>query len=55
MQDMVQPLVGTVKATTNLNTSVTGAMKPNATPLLERYQLIIVRIEKKRSVKNYLK
>merc|ERR1719167_2037500 len=52
MLDMVQPLVGTVKAITNLNTSVIGAMKPNAIPLLVRYQLIIVRIEKKRFAKN---
>merc|ERR1719334_1991089 len=52
MQDMVQLLVGMGKAIMNLNTNVTRAMKLNATPLLVRYQLIIVRIEKKKSVRS---
>merc|ERR1719300_543547 len=52
MLDMVQLLEDMEKATTSLNTNVIRAMKPNATPLLVRYQLIIVRIEKKRCAKN---
>merc|ERR1712133_221842 len=47
MLDMVQLMVDMGKATMNLNTNVTRAMKLNATPLLERYHLIIARIEKK--------
>merc|ERR1719295_1452658 len=41
MQDMVQLLEDMEKATMNQNTSVTRAMKLNATPLLEQYHLII--------------
>merc|ERR1719430_400966 len=46
MLDMVQLLEDMEKATTSLNTNAIRAMKPNATPLLVRYHLIIVRIEK---------
>merc|ERR1719167_247097 len=48
MQDMVQLTEGMGKVTMNLNTNVTRAMKLNATPLLERYHLIIARIEKRK-------
>merc|ERR1719300_2132286 len=52
MLDIMQLLEDMEEAITSLNTNVTRAMKPNATPLLVRYHLIIVRIEKKRCAKN---
>merc|ERR1719284_2212162 len=48
MQNMVPLLEDMEKVTMNQNTNVTRATKPNATPLLVRFHLIIVRIEKKR-------
>merc|ERR1719481_598250 len=44
---IVQLMEDMEKATMNLNTNVTGAMKLNATLLLVRYHLIIARQEKK--------
>merc|ERR1712126_2671 len=52
MLDMVQLMEDMEKVATSQNTNVIRAMKLNATPLLVRYHLIIVRIEKKRSAKN---
>merc|ERR1719347_146366 len=52
MQDTVHLPETMGKAIMNPNTNVTRAMKPNATLLLERYHLIIARIEKKRSAKS---
>merc|ERR1719284_2349399 len=46
MQNMVPLLEDMEKVTMNQNTNVTRATKPNATPLLVRFHLIIVRIEK---------
>merc|ERR1719167_1053869 len=47
MQDMVQLLEGMEKLIMNQNTNVTRPMKLNATPLLEQYHRIIVKIEEK--------
>merc|ERR1712126_185150 len=52
MRAMVIVLEDMEKATMNQNTNVTRAMKPNATPHLVRYHLIIVRIEKKKYARN---
>merc|ERR1719283_386948 len=52
MQDIVQVLEDMEKASMNLNTNVTRAMKLNVTPLLARYHLITVKIEKKKFAKN---
>merc|ERR1719430_50444 len=52
MEDIAQLLEDMAKPTMSLNINVTRAMKLNATPLLVRYHLIIVRIEKKRSARN---
>merc|ERR1719167_196368 len=52
MQDMVPLLEVMEIVTMNQNTNVTRAMKPNATPLLVRFHLIIARIEKKRFAKS---
>merc|ERR1719370_743273 len=55
MQDMVQLLVDMKKATMNQNINVTRVMKPNVTPLLVRFHLIIARIEKIKSARNLLR
>merc|ERR1719347_1680797 len=55
MQDMVALLEDMEKVIMNQNINVTRATKLNVTPLLVRYHLIIVRIEKKRSARNLLK
>merc|ERR1719420_765270 len=55
MQDMVQLLEDMGKTLMNQNTNVTRAMKLNAIPLLVRYHLIIVKIEKRKSARNLLK
>merc|ERR1719295_2054887 len=52
MQDMVPLLEDMEKVTMSQNTNVTRAMKPNATPLLVRFHLIIARIGKKRFAKS---
>merc|ERR1719167_107924 len=52
MMDMVQLMVDMGKVIMSLNTNVTRAMKLNATPLLERYHLIIARIERKKSARS---
>merc|ERR1719295_723872 len=52
MLDMVQLMEDMGKATMNLNTNATRAMKLNATLLLVRYHLIIARIEKKKSARS---
>merc|ERR1719167_2194414 len=43
------------KPAMNQNTNVTRPMKPNATPRLVQYHLIIARIEKKKFARNLLK
>merc|ERR1719167_233753 len=55
MQDMVLLLMGMVKVNMNQSTNVTRPMKLNAIPLLVRYHRIIVKIEKRKSARNYLK
>merc|ERR1719430_463173 len=52
MQDTVHLPEDMEKVTMNQITNVTRAMKLNAIPLLVRFRLIIVRIEKKRSAKS---
>merc|ERR1719167_1080460 len=52
MLDMVQVTEDMGKATMNLSTNVTRAMKLNATLLLVRQHLIIARIEKKKSARS---
>merc|ERR1719167_1935294 len=55
MQDMVQLLEGMEKLIMKQNTNVTRPMKLNATPLLVLYHRIIVKIEKRKSARNYPK
>merc|ERR1719347_2357566 len=52
MQDIAQLEEDMEKATMNQNINVTRAMKLNAAPLLVRYHLIIVRIEKRMFARN---